>query len=549
VNNVYNIPFAPRGVTLSSFARLIYHVNGHSSFDKTYKRLFGCRLNGHAMLFGAHARFCAQVIGKGTFGSSRSILENHTVLPFFAYTLPVPMREAWYEVQGTSERYPSRRFSSQRRTSQILKERCHGCTACIENDLEEYGIGFWRVEHQLQGIVHCPTHRIALFSACNRCGSFNPSFFNSELPTPKCKTCGARFAPPQSANMRRAYWRMLDLVRHAFEGNWHILTPEFRTAYFASRLQELDQWPATPELACEILGKLQSEWGMSSGMGLRQQLPAELSVESVYAALCGTLTTTDPLLLLMLMVHLADSDTEIFIDHVAASFAVEMKWGSFNYDDTSSWEAASSEPFSLPQCKDQELRQALSWLGLPTEIADDLATGRRSWTSSLIFRCGATKTRSRPIFYMLQWFHGYTETLRRSVAREPRSVRRNSSTESTRDRHRATCLAYMSSCANPTRTKFSKDHHGAYKWMQAHDRCWFETQIPSLRQPTATLARPMTIEWSREQILELLKEHPDAKRTELWRLRKCNLLWANFHDYEWLQEKLPPCDRRQKRTI
>lgn len=543
MNNLENIPYVPTGATMSSFARLVYHVNAHGSFDTTCKRLFGSRIYGRALLFGAHAEYCAHVVGKGTFASGRSILENHTVWPFFAYMLPEPMREAWRKAQESFEHYPSRHFLSQRNITHLLKERCHGCPACIRSDLENYGVAFWRVQHQLQPIDHCSKHRVALISDCQRCGTFSSSFTNATLPCLKCKTCGSPLTAKRIGKQSRAYWRLLELIQRVFDGQWHILTPEFRSGYFTSRLQALGKSPLSPEFAREIMEKIQSDFGNDDSNNMLQRFAPRLSMESVFDALSGTSTITNPVLNLLLMERLADMEIKSgTVESTEASFAIG-KMPELNLPhDRKPWDTVSCAPFALPQCKDWELRCTLFELGLRPDLVDDLATGRRSWASLLSSRYHGT---TKALFHMLPWFLPYTETIRKKDIFQSKPASNDLPREVTWERHRATCLAYISASPRPTRTKFAKKHPRAYFWLLAHDRCWFISQIASLRERKCLLFTPKTLKESREGILALLTEHPGATRTDLWKLEKHALIWASAHDYDWLQMTLPPrCSRR-----
>jgi hypothetical protein len=553
VKNFNVIPYVPMGATLSSFARLVYQVNAHGSFDKTCERLFGSRINGRALLFGAHAEYCAQVVGKGTFASARRILENHTVWPFFAYMLPEPMREAWCKAQESFERYPSRRFLSQRNIARLLKARYHGCPACIQSDLDNYGVAFWRVQHQLCSIDHCPKHRVALISDCQRCGTFSPSFINSTLPSLKCKTCGSQLTAMQTNEQPEAYWKVLDLIQYVFEGHWHILSPEFRSTYFTARLQSLGKFPPSPEFAMEITGEIQNELESVHTNNLLEQLSPRFSTESVFDALSGTSMITNPVLSLLLMERLCGTEIKNCIIDLAETVFTEAETpDQFLRHGPRSWDTGSCAPFALPQCKDLELRCTLFKLGLAPDLVDDLATGRRSWASLLNSRYHGT-TKARALFHMLPWFHSYTEAVRQKAVSRQKAISRNKPTsndlhhELTRERHRATCLAYISSTHLPTRSKFAKKHPGAYLWLRAQDTCWFISQIPRVRERKCRLSTPKTRKDSREGIRTLLAEHPGATRTELWHLEKNALIWASAYDYDWLQVTLPPrCSRRTR---
>jgi hypothetical protein len=539
------IPYVPRGVTLPSFARVIQYVNSQASYLKTIRILFGGDVTKNGALFGVCSSTCAQVIAKGTFSDANSVLYNHTIWPFFAYTLPEPIRNTWNNSIISRQAVPPYRFLSQPKNFPIIKSRCHGCMSCVESDLDEYGLAFWRVDHQLAGIDHCPRHQAPLFCDCARCGTFGPAQSISTPPTGKCTTCGAKLVTQREVSAHSEYWRLLELVRFVFEGHWHILDPCSREIFFASKLTSHGQWPPRIEFASELLNQLVRNWGESNLNSLSLRISDELSPDTVLDTLLGNDLSTDPLLHLLLMQHFADS-RNLLADFNGPQY---RQASQVERPHASSWATTSSRPYALPECKHRELLLALFSAHLPLGFANRLAAGNQSWRS-LLTGAGYTK-RAHLVAYQLPWFHTYTLTID-AVDNEANGLSRPGLTQAAckkqfdnqRKRHRATCLAYIDTAPRPTRTQFDRTTPAASRWLHANDPRWLNKHLPSAVTPNCVV-RPVTAKVSRERILRLLERHPGAMRAELNILGHAYLSWARAYDFEWLEAVVPQARGRR----
>jgi hypothetical protein len=164
------IPYVPPGTTLKSFSLIVHRLNPHGAIEHTFKMLFGAKRDPAQDILGNTAYCCAKAIGVGTFADASSILENHTVWPFYAYSFPAPKREAWRSAQEPGNSL-WRRFLYKRTPGDMIKKRPHACLTCVEGDIAEFGIAYWRVIHQLPGVAHCIVHHTPLVAECRECGA------------------------------------------------------------------------------------------------------------------------------------------------------------------------------------------------------------------------------------------------------------------------------------------------------------------------------------------------------------------------------------------
>lgn len=101
-----------------------------------------------------------------SWGSARSIIFEHTILPFF-----LPFQSAHHEVEamqvmeGTS--LGSLKYKLGLLTGRFGAEHpLKACSQCMETDLATHGFTYWHLSHQYPGVLVCPTHREMLRESC-----------------------------------------------------------------------------------------------------------------------------------------------------------------------------------------------------------------------------------------------------------------------------------------------------------------------------------------------------------------------------------------------
>ena len=67
------------------------------------------------------------------------------------------------------------------------------CSDCVESDMENTGFPYFRIEHQLPGIILCPHHHKNLKSRCEQCGNNWQSICKLLVPpmNNKCPKCAS----------------------------------------------------------------------------------------------------------------------------------------------------------------------------------------------------------------------------------------------------------------------------------------------------------------------------------------------------------------------
>ncbi|MFC5694517.1 TnsD family Tn7-like transposition protein [Pseudomonas sp. GCM10022186] len=101
------------------------------------------------------------------YGSADSIIQNHTILPFFApFQSRETMKKAVSAMKGSelgSTKYQLGLIAGRFGAEHPLK----ACSECMANDIATQGVAYWHLKHQYPGVVLCPIHR-RLLQECHQ---------------------------------------------------------------------------------------------------------------------------------------------------------------------------------------------------------------------------------------------------------------------------------------------------------------------------------------------------------------------------------------------
>ncbi|PTP42748.1 TnsD family Tn7-like transposition protein [Vibrio splendidus] len=121
----------------------------------------------------SNLHFLAQLTGE----SSKVLLSCQTLRPLFSYYLP-QYRNAIEDVAASTNEVIRASQLSTFRGKESLSVKY--CPICAKNDLYEYGVAYWHLNHQVPGVEACSAHRTWLVhqelpSRSHVCGHFLPS--------------------------------------------------------------------------------------------------------------------------------------------------------------------------------------------------------------------------------------------------------------------------------------------------------------------------------------------------------------------------------------
>jgi hypothetical protein len=525
------VPLVPSAATLDSFVAAIHHLNVHSSNRYTLRLLSGKQTGLAKDIFGQAARSCAQNISSGPFSSENRILENHTLWPFCAYTLPTPLMEEWRKVQLSTVKCPWRGFLYGRSPSQFAKTDRSACIDCLKEDLDRYGLAYLRTYHQIRGISHCIQHLTPLISTCQSCGAnIRPKC--TSLPGLLCSGCGAQLSTPRPRRLPASYWKMLEIMRFLFDGNWKILSPEIRRPYYEKALINLRLFPINARSARQIIARITKRWHARSLASISRLLAFPIDVKSISSALAGTDSGCAPLLHLLLLEHFHSTQRKL-INLFSIS---ELEHAATQYEPPE-----APGPYALPLDKQHALLRALDRSGLPRSVLYELALGV-SW-KQLCRRYFLGSARTQQLDTLVPWFPPY----RRVIAADKWATAHSNVLESRSDfsrrlrEYRQIALKY-SAAGRPGWQKFYQQNRSAYSSLRRNDRAFFDEIRTRIQLRTERCAPDCKdqLEPYKLRVLHAINSPCKPTRTQIWRMEKQAMLILTKNCYDWLQKTLPP---------
>ncbi|MBB5463893.1 hypothetical protein [Paraburkholderia sp. Cpub6] len=236
----------------------------------------------------------------------------------------------------------------------------------MKEDLDLFGISYWRTYHQIPGISHCIQHCSPLVDACENCGSeiFQRSLL---LPSLFCFHCGEKFFVPQSKNKYpTAHRKTLELLKFLFKGNWKILCPEIRAFYYETALRSLRLFPVNAATILHIGDHLKKRWNVRSLKSLAKLFSSSINAKSIASALSGTDYDSAPLLHVLLLEYFSSTLRKIVnlfsiseLESAAAQYHPPLARGSYE----------------LPLDKQRELISGLDRVGIARGVLYGITSG------------------------------------------------------------------------------------------------------------------------------------------------------------------------------
>ena len=124
--------------------------------------------------------------------TANSLIQNHTLYPFYAPFLPPKrakrVKESMKSTKGGNIHTTAGVMASSILTPQYFRF----CPDCLKEDLEKHGETYWHRLHQIQGVIFCPVHKVALQNSQIPIQGFNKhqyeaaTEFNCQIADLKC---------------------------------------------------------------------------------------------------------------------------------------------------------------------------------------------------------------------------------------------------------------------------------------------------------------------------------------------------------------------------
>lgn len=110
------------------------------------------------------------------------LIRNHSMFPYFSYFMPSSIREELETKVATSNitRQISLSMGLIKYPLKIQSPPCF-CLSCLKEAIEQKGFPFYRLEHQLPGVLICHKHAETLYNGCKRCGTYPISNYSLSM--------------------------------------------------------------------------------------------------------------------------------------------------------------------------------------------------------------------------------------------------------------------------------------------------------------------------------------------------------------------------------
>ncbi|GAB4525467.1 MAG: TnsD family Tn7-like transposition protein [Pleurocapsa sp.] len=91
-----------------------------------------------------------------------SLINNHTLYPFYAPFLPPKRAKRVKEFMKSSKGGNIHTTAGVMASAIFTPQYFRFCPECLKEDLNNYGETYWHRLHQIQGVIFCPIHKVAL---------------------------------------------------------------------------------------------------------------------------------------------------------------------------------------------------------------------------------------------------------------------------------------------------------------------------------------------------------------------------------------------------
>lgn len=161
VSDLHPLPSWLPDETLFSWASRYHRLSGNRLASHTCHELFGHGQQGTQHDFPTRLTHLVNVT-EGVLGDARSIILQHTILPFFLHFVGQEKAEsARLTLEGESLgglKFQLGLVTSRFRANHPLK----ACPVCMLHDHGIHGTPYWHRDHQYPGVWICPSHGVPL---------------------------------------------------------------------------------------------------------------------------------------------------------------------------------------------------------------------------------------------------------------------------------------------------------------------------------------------------------------------------------------------------
>lgn len=392
-------PYLRPGALLFTLIAFRYLQTGRSNKNKILVDLYGTNGGRKRNLFGENVA----TVAKRAFGSSvspKDVLLKHTLFGVYSRALSPPVAAAWSDalVIGSRSHHVRKilRDYNSRTQFHLATQNLRSCSQCVEEDIDLFGYGQWRILHQIPSLLFCPEHGLSLSEEV--CGDSTGNLWQYVLPQGKHPhgTHRLSWAASDGHSTYLGLWTQL------FDGRLPVLTSHAWATYMDFVVAQIGDLASAQ---AEIKNAIRRTWSTDSasiestlGSQIKKGfIHAELSHHSAPARLAQKLIVLGATSALGITLLKSDEASQLRLDlssefRNASTLTLRAQLRSFLLDaGLPGWLA----PFLLTDQNITEVARAASvhrsciWratVGIPDLLLEEIASARewsrQSWVAN-----------------------------------------------------------------------------------------------------------------------------------------------------------------------
>jgi len=531
-------PAAPPGSHMFSRYVAYHYFSGNRSVRASKIALFGDEYARAIDPFGASLIKVAKVLPSENF-SIDCLLEKSTLFGFYSAALPSERRDEWRKNQMAGQARLVNKFITGQSGQFLTKPHLHFCPLCVEDDEDAYGLGYWRLIHQIPGVAHCHTHNIALSGCCKRCQTPIASEANWHPPSRHCPHCGGHIFEAATVHHSPAYEKFTKLCEAVLDGTLNNLLYENRARFYARFYDSGSPMSISDDEFERLVELVLAQWEAPSLKVLGDTISAHMNQRFVRQAIIGQDHVVNPVGHLSIIAAL----------ELAEPYGLGRGRTFYSSPTNPSLSTLCRQILTANNIDPERVISTLKTLalqhGLPDKTGLMLIEGK---SQTVTFRelglCGARVGRFTKCLDELNL--GEFSTIReKSAHRDPGILRfseivKSIKKEELREKNRNVITGILK-VQRATRSRLNKIVPGAYQWCQTNDKQWLSQIIPP---ETAEEKRTR----HRSTIHKLVKNGCATQRS----VKEANFSayhWCFKYDKVWLDNILPSVHRYKNLSI
>lgn len=490
----------------------------------------------------------------GEIYSAKEVAFQHTLLPFYSAFSGREFQCQLFKrmLDGTLNAFYGHAGGHVRKIAE--KDDLQYCPECVKVDTKLYGEPYWHRIHQVPGVMICPVHEIQLQNLCPVCSApILPRGIEYACLSDRCVNGHELSKVIDNGFSGKTLRHLIGYAREAYKllNADYCYEPESISKRYVTRLRNLGVMGLRGQLfkASDFSNSFIEHYGteflelLDSSVEINR--PHNWLREMVWQY--GYKHLRHPLRHLLIIKYLFGSisnfilaDTEYLpfgkgpwpcLNPAATHYKMAVIKNSYFYH------GKQKKIYGQFTC---ECGYKYSRVGPDKNKedqyrADNVITYGQTWEDKLRELVDSKKFTMKEVGKKLKVDESTVITHNNNYKRKNnQKITSRTKKELYLKNYRSKIEEVINATPNITRRKIVGVAAKEYKWLKNHDKEWLMNILPKSKQ----IIQPY-LETYRKNLLQVLKQNPDIKRTEVIKLASREYYWLKLNDREWLMNTLP----------